>query len=71
MFFENRAVYEIMWGKKIVEPDRSRMTIWRMRIAWDTYGYKHTPPYYFSTAKVIAQRRLNIRLYYIACLVEI
>jgi len=30
-FFENRAVYEIMW-KKIVEPDRPSMTIWRMRI---------------------------------------
>ena len=27
--FENRAVYEIM-RKNIVEPDRPRMTIWRM-----------------------------------------
>ena len=32
-FFENRAVYEIMWKKKVVEPDRSWMTIWRMRNA--------------------------------------
>jgi len=31
-FFENRAVYEIMW-KNIVEPDRPQMTIWRMRCA--------------------------------------
>jgi hypothetical protein len=31
-FFENCAVYEIMW-KNIVEPDRPQMTIWRMRIA--------------------------------------
>jgi hypothetical protein len=32
LFFENRAVYEIMW-ENIVEPGRSQMTIWRMRIA--------------------------------------
>jgi len=31
-FPENRAVYEIMW-KNTVEPSRSQMTIWRMRIA--------------------------------------
>ena len=28
-FFENRALYEIMW-KNIVEPDRPQTTIWRM-----------------------------------------
>ena len=32
-FFENRAVYEIMW-KNIVEWGRPQMAIWRMRIAW-------------------------------------
>jgi len=32
-FYENRAVYEIMWKKYILEPDRPRMVIWRMRIA--------------------------------------
>jgi len=31
-FFENRAVYEIMW-KNVVVPDEPQMTIWRMRIA--------------------------------------
>ena len=31
-FFENPAVYEIMW-KTSVEPGRPHMTIWRMRIA--------------------------------------
>ena len=31
-FFLNRAVYEVMW-KNMVEPDRSHMHIWRMRIA--------------------------------------
>jgi hypothetical protein len=28
-FFENRAVYEIMWGKNIVEPGSLEMTMWR------------------------------------------
>ena len=32
-FFENRAVYDIMW-KNIVQPGRPQMTIWRMRVAW-------------------------------------
>jgi hypothetical protein len=31
-FFENRALYEIMW-KHFVERRRPQMTIWRMRIA--------------------------------------
>ena len=30
--FQSRAVYEIMW-KNMVEPDRTQMKIWRMRIA--------------------------------------
>ena len=35
-FFENRAVYKIMW-KNIVERSRPQKTIWRMRIAcWIT-----------------------------------
>ena len=35
-FFENRAVYEIMW-KNILKLDGPQMTIWRMRIAcWIT-----------------------------------
>jgi len=31
-FFENSAVYEIMW-KNIVEQSRPQMTMWRMRTA--------------------------------------
>ena len=31
-FFENRAVYEIMW-KNIVQSDRPQMTIWQKRIS--------------------------------------
>jgi len=35
-FPENRAVYELMW-RNMVEPDRTQMTIWRMRFAcWMT-----------------------------------
>ena len=32
MFFENRAVYEILWKNRL-EPGRPQMKIWRMRIA--------------------------------------
>jgi hypothetical protein len=32
-FFENRAVYEIMW-KNVVERGRQQMTNWRMRIPY-------------------------------------
>ena len=41
-FFENRAVYEVMW-KNIVDPGRPQMTIWRMRIAcWMPKAGTHT-----------------------------
>ena len=29
---ENRAVYEIIWKKNIVDRNRPQITIWRMRI---------------------------------------
>ena len=32
LFFDNRAVYEMVW-KNFVEPVRPQMTTWRMRIA--------------------------------------
>jgi hypothetical protein len=32
-FFENRAVYEIIW-KNTVDRGRPQMTVWRMRIAY-------------------------------------
>jgi len=36
IFFEYRAIYEILW-KNYVEPGRPQMTIWRTRIAcWIT-----------------------------------
>ena len=34
-FFENCTVYEVMWNNT-VQPGRSQMTIWRMRIACST-----------------------------------
>jgi len=40
IFLENRVFYEIMW-KNTVETEKPH--IWRMRIAWNNYGYKHTP----------------------------
>jgi uncharacterized membrane protein len=46
----NRVVYEIMW-KNVVEPNRSQMTIWRVRIAC------------FSTATMVARTRLSVMLY--------
>jgi len=44
LFVDNIAVYEIMCGNIVEEPDRPQMTMWRMRIAcWitkatDTYS---------------------------------
>jgi len=32
LFFENRAIYEIMW-KNVVERGRPQMAKWRVRIA--------------------------------------
>jgi len=71
-FLENRAVYEIMW-ENISEPDRPKMTIWRMRIAcWITKATEiifYT--YCFSTTTVVTRTRLNLMLCvkYTACLV--
>jgi len=70
-FFFPKIVPFMRCGKNISEPDRPQMTIRRMRIA----GYKHTlsmcNTYCFLTAKMVARPRLIVRLYYIACLVEI
>ena len=40
-FFENWAVYEIMW-KNTVERGKQQMIIWRMRITWRTNKATHT-----------------------------
>ena len=71
LFFPPKILPFMRCEKNIVQPDRSQMTILRMRIA----DYKHTlrmcNTYCFSTAKMVARTRLIVRLYYIAYLVEI
>jgi hypothetical protein len=65
-FFENRAVYEIMW-KNTVERGRPQITIWRMRIAcWiskviNTLRLCNT--HCFSTSTMVALTPLNVTLY--------
>jgi len=55
--FFNRAVYEIMW-KRIVEPGRAQMTIWRKRISYFITKATDTLTlcirYCFSTATMFA-----------------
>jgi hypothetical protein len=67
-FSENHGIYEVMW-KNIVQPNRPQMTIWRMA-CWMPKGtntHTHTlricNTYYFSTATMVAQMRLNVTLY--------
>jgi hypothetical protein len=62
---ENHAVYEILW-KIVVEPDRPRMTVWRMRSAcwitkttdWLTLIIYNT--YCISMAIMVTRTRLNV-----------
>jgi hypothetical protein len=66
-FFENRAVYEIMW-KNILVPDRPQMTIWRLRIAWWIPKATNTHSecvilIAFSATAMITRTRLNVTLY--------
>ena len=55
--------------KNIVEPDRPRMTIWRMRMAYwipkatNTHTLRICNTYCFSTATMVARRRPNVTLY--------
>ena len=57
-FYENRAVYEIMW-KNMVERGRLQMTIWRARIAcWITKAtdtLKICNTYCFPTATTVTR----------------
>jgi hypothetical protein len=69
---ENRSVYGMMW-KNVVEPERSQMTIWCMRVSrWvpkATNKRSQIVCYCFSTVTVVARMRLTVTLWYIACLV--
>jgi len=63
-FFENRALYEIMW-KNIVASGRPQMTIWRMIIAcWISKATKALSEYFHtycsSSATMVIRTRLNV-----------
>jgi hypothetical protein len=66
VFFENRAVYEIMW-QNIVQLGKPQVTIWRMRIAWWIPKTTNIYPEYVITitflSTMVARTRLNIMLY--------
>ena len=71
-FFQNHAVYEIRW-KNIVEPDRSQMTIWRMRIACWIPKATNTHSQYvilisFPLQQWLHDRASMLRYTYITCL---
>jgi len=70
-FFENRAVYEIMW-KNIVQLGRPQMTIWRMRIACWTTKATNTHSQYVILAAFPLQRwlyeRATLLTLYVHCL---
>jgi hypothetical protein len=72
VFFENRAVYEIMW-KNTVQRDRPQMKIWRMSISCCVPKATNTQSeyisYFFSTATMVARTRFSVTLKYVACLV--
>ena len=58
-FFENRAIYEIMW-KNTVQLDTQQMTIWRMRTACLITKATRTNTYCFTTATMVAGPHLNV-----------
>ena len=75
LFFENRAIYEIMW-KNIVESDWPEMTVWRKRIAcWMTKATNTHPEYViliaFPLQQWLRERASLLRLTYIARLVNV
>jgi hypothetical protein len=63
---DNRAVYEIM-RTSTEDPDKSQMTIWRMRIAcWKPKTTNTHSKYVVLTAlllKMVARKRLNVTLH--------
>ena len=72
-FFENLAVYEIMW-KNNVESNRPQMTIWRMRTACWIHKATNTRTGCVILVAFPLQQWLHectsmLRYTYIACLV--
>jgi hypothetical protein len=68
-FFENHAVYEIMWEKCGGAGQATDENIAHVHCILDTKGYKHTHThticntYCFSTATVVVRTHLNVTLY--------
>jgi len=72
-FFENHAVYEIMWNN-VVDPGKPQMTIWRMRIAcWISKAINTHSEYVvrisFPLQQWLHERASLLRYTYIVCLV--
>jgi len=69
-FPENRAVYAIMW-KNTVDPDRTQMTTWRMRIAcWIpkvTHTYSEHIILFIPLQQWLRERASMLRYMHIAC----
>ena len=73
-FPENLSIYDVRW-KNIVQPDRSQITIWRMRCAWWIIKATNTHSQYVTLTAFPLQQSFHewpqwyvIRTY-IACLV--
>jgi hypothetical protein len=64
LFFENRAVYEIMW-KNTVQTGRPQTTIWRKRIACRITKATHeitvSNTYCFATATMVYESASILR----------
>ena len=73
LFFENHAVYELMW-ENIVQPDRPKRTTWRTRIACCIPKATNTHSEYVILIAFPLQKRLYdlaslSRCTYIGCIV--
>ena len=71
-FFENHAVYETMW-KNTVEPDRTQLKIWYMRVEyWITKATNTHSGYVILIFHCNSVYRKSLLHYtYITCLVEV
>ena len=74
LFYDNVAVYEIMW-KKAVEPGRPQKTKWRMRVAcWITKAINTHSEYVilitFPLQQWLHERSSTLGYTYIACIVR-
>jgi len=63
-FFENHAIYEVMW-KNLVEPENKQITMWHLHIArWipEATNTHSEYNYGFSTATMVTRRHLSVAL---------